>query len=39
MAIKHYLDSLAPAPWFPEETTRLLDLATGGGFPRNPQKI
>jgi len=39
MAIKHYLDSLAPAPWFPEETTRLLDLGTGGGFPGIPLKI
>jgi len=39
MAIKHYLDSFAPAPWFPEETTRLLDMGTGGGFPGIPLKI
>lgn len=39
MAIKHYLDSFAPAPWFPEETTHLLDMGTGGGFPGIPLKI
>ena len=39
MAIKHYLDSLAPAPWLPEETVRLLDMGTGGGFPGIPLKI
>ncbi|HIJ57790.1 MAG TPA: 16S rRNA (guanine(527)-N(7))-methyltransferase RsmG [Deltaproteobacteria bacterium] len=39
MAVKHYLDSLAPAPWFPEELPRLLDMGTGGGFPGIPLKI
>ncbi len=39
MAVKHYLDSFAPAPWLPEETTRLLDMGTGGGFPGIPLKI
>ena len=39
MAVKHYLDSLAPAAWLPEITTRLLDMGTGGGFPGIPLKI
>jgi 16S rRNA (guanine527-N7)-methyltransferase len=39
MAVKHYLDSLAPAPWLPEDPPRLLDMGTGGGFPGIPLKI
>ena len=39
MAIKHYLDSLAPVPWLPKESDNLLDIGTGGGFPGIPLKI
>ena len=38
MALKHYLDSLAPAPWLPSSGT-LLDIGSGGGFPGIPLKI
>ena len=38
MALKHYLDSLAPAPWLPSSCT-LLDMGSGGGFPGIPLKI
>jgi 16S rRNA (guanine527-N7)-methyltransferase len=38
MAVKHYLDALAPAPWI-GKAARLLDAGTGGGFPGIPLKI
>ena len=38
MALKHYLDSLAPACWIPPSCT-LLDIGSGGGFPGIPLKI
>jgi len=38
IAIKHFLDSLAPAQVIPDEA-RLLDVGSGGGFPGIPLKI
>jgi 16S rRNA (guanine527-N7)-methyltransferase len=38
MAVKHYLDALAPAPWI-GKAARLLDAGAGGGFPGIPLKI
>ena len=38
IAIKHFLDSLAPAQFIPDEG-RLLDIGSGGGFPGLPLKI
>jgi 16S rRNA (guanine527-N7)-methyltransferase len=32
IALKHFLDSLAPARWIPPSAT-LLDIGSGGGFP------
>ena len=36
--LKHFLDSLTPIPYLPEEA-RLLDLGSGAGFPGLPIKI
>jgi 16S rRNA (guanine527-N7)-methyltransferase len=38
IAVKHYLDSLAPAAFIPDGA-RLLDIGSGGGFPGIPLKI
>jgi 16S rRNA (guanine527-N7)-methyltransferase len=38
IAIKHFLDSLAPAQFIPERA-RLLDIGSGAGFPGIPLKI
>jgi len=38
VALKHYLDSLAPASWIPQFAS-LLDIGSGGGFPGIPLKI
>jgi 16S rRNA (guanine527-N7)-methyltransferase len=38
IAIKHFLDSLAPVQFIPDEG-RLLDIGSGGGFPGIPLKI
>ena len=38
MAVKHYLDSLAPARLLPPSGT-LLDIGSGGGFPGIPLKV
>jgi 16S rRNA (guanine527-N7)-methyltransferase len=38
VAIKHFLDSLAPAQFIPDRA-RLLDIGSGGGFPGIPLKI
>jgi 16S rRNA (guanine527-N7)-methyltransferase len=38
VAIKHFLDSIAPARHIPPEVT-LLDIGSGGGFPGIPLKI
>ena len=38
IAVKHFLDSLAPAQFIPENA-RLLDIGSGGGFPGIPLKI
>jgi 16S rRNA (guanine527-N7)-methyltransferase len=38
IAVKHFLDSLAPAGWIPDRG-RLLDIGSGGGFPGIPLKI
>jgi 16S rRNA (guanine527-N7)-methyltransferase len=38
VAVKHFIDSLAPAQFIPENA-RLLDIGSGGGFPGIPLKI
>jgi 16S rRNA (guanine527-N7)-methyltransferase len=38
IAVKHFVDSLAPAQ-FISENARLLDIGSGGGFPGIPLKI
>jgi len=38
IAVKHFLDSIAPAPFIPPHTS-LLDMGSGGGFPGIPLKI
>ncbi len=38
VAVKHYLDAIAPLSHIPAEG-RLLDMGTGGGFPGIPLKI
>lgn len=38
VAVKHFLDSLAPAPLLPENA-HLLDIGSGGGFPGIPLKV
>lgn len=38
VAVKHYLDAIAPLNHIPAEG-RLLDIGTGGGFPGIPLKI
>ncbi len=39
IAVKHFLDSLAPAAFIPPHATCLLDIGSGGGFPGIPLKI
>ncbi len=38
IAVKHFLDSIAPAPIIPPDIS-LLDIGSGGGFPGIPLKI
>ena len=38
LAVKHFLDSLAPAHFIPDNA-RILDIGSGGGFPGIPLKI
>jgi 16S rRNA (guanine527-N7)-methyltransferase len=38
IAVKHFLDSMAPAPFIPPDAA-LLDVGSGGGFPGIPLKI
>lgn len=38
MAVKHFLDSVAPLKYIPQRG-RVLDMGTGGGFPGIPLKI
>jgi 16S rRNA (guanine527-N7)-methyltransferase len=38
VAVKHFLDSLAPVPLIPPGS-KLLDIGSGGGFPGVPLKI
>jgi 16S rRNA (guanine527-N7)-methyltransferase len=38
IAVKHFLDSIAPARYIPPDTS-LLDVGSGGGFPGIPLKI
>ena len=38
IAVKHFIDSLAPAPHIPTDAS-LLDIGSGGGFPGIPLKI
>lgn len=37
MAVKHFIDSVAPLPWL-KQSASVLDLGTGGGFPGIPLK-
>ena len=38
VAVKHYIDSIAPADWIPPNS-RILDIGSGAGFPAIPLKI
>jgi 16S rRNA (guanine527-N7)-methyltransferase len=38
MAVKHFLDSIAPVPMIPKDVS-LLDMGSGGGFPGIPLKV
>jgi 16S rRNA (guanine527-N7)-methyltransferase len=38
VALKHFLDSIAPARWIPPFSS-VLDIGSGGGFPGIPLKI
>ena len=38
IAVKHFLDSIAPAPVIPPDAS-LLDIGSGGGFPGIPLKV
>lgn len=38
VAIKHFVDSLAPVPWI-SPRAHILDIGSGGGFPGLPLKI
>jgi 16S rRNA (guanine527-N7)-methyltransferase len=38
VAIRHFIDSLAPTEWVPADT-RVLDIGSGGGFPGIPLKV
>jgi len=38
VAIRHFIDSLAPAEWIPGDA-RILDIGSGGGFPGIPLKV
>jgi len=38
LAVKHFLDSLAPAHFIPDNA-RMLDIGSGGGFPGIPLKV
>ena len=38
VAVKHFLDSIAPVPFIPQNIS-LLDVGSGGGFPGIPLKI
>ena len=39
IAVKHFVDSLAPAAFIPPDTAFLLDIGSGGGFPGIVLKI
>jgi 16S rRNA (guanine527-N7)-methyltransferase len=39
IVIKHFVDSLTPAPYIIAPQGRLLDIGSGGGFPGIPLKI
>ncbi|MCG6893668.1 MAG: 16S rRNA (guanine(527)-N(7))-methyltransferase RsmG [Desulfobacteraceae bacterium] len=38
VAVKHFLDSCAPAAWIPAEA-RVIDIGSGGGFPGIPLAV
>lgn len=38
VAVKHFVDSLAPVPWLPHGAT-VLDIGSGAGFPGIPVKV
>ena len=38
VAVKHFLDSMAPAPLI-SQSSKMLDIGSGGGFPGIPLKI
>jgi len=39
VAVKHFIDSIAPVPLIPASASSLLDIGSGGGFPGIPLKI
>lgn len=38
VAIRHFIDSLAPSDWIPSDVS-ILDIGSGGGFPGIPLKV
>ncbi len=39
IVLKHFVDSISAVPFFPENTSSLIDVGTGAGFPGIPIKI
>jgi len=39
IAVKHFIDSIAPVPLIPHDASSMLDIGSGGGFPGIPIKI
>jgi 16S rRNA (guanine527-N7)-methyltransferase len=39
IVIRHFVDSLTPAPWIEKPGGLLIDIGTGGGFPGIPLRI
>jgi len=39
IVVRHFVDSLTPAPWIEKQAGLLIDLGSGGGFPGIPLRI
>ena len=39
IVVRHFVDSLTPAPWIERRDGHLIDLGSGGGFPGIPLRI